>query len=320
MSNYANFFDGVTIRGVPIQQLYPGKVFYVNNNSSVPFVEGNVGSDSSIKGNRKYPYATLDYAVGKCVAGRGDIIVVGPGHAETISAAAAIALDIAGVAIVGQGQGSSRPTFTFDTIVSAAISVSANNISIKNCIFTANFADITAVFAVTTAKDFVVEDCYFKATATNMNFLNIVDTNATTAAADGLSLINNVWIEPDLATLSMVNMDGTNDRVVIQDNYVNLGVNNNKACLLTIATGKIVTNLRMVKNRVYRLNTDTATGAILLHTDGSTLTGIVAENFAQHADTAAELLITASSGLGCFNNYASGVAGASGYILPAVDS
>jgi hypothetical protein len=76
----------------------------------------------------------------------------------------------------------------------------------------------------------------------------------------------------------------------------------------------------MVKTRVFRLNTDTATGAILLHTNGSTLSGIVAENFVQHADTAAELLITASSGLGVFENRASGVAGASGYLLPAADS
>jgi len=320
MSHFSNFLNGVTVRGVPIQQLFPGKVFYVNNNSSVPFVGGIVGSDNSVKGDLKAPFASLDFAVGKCVAGRGDIIIVGPGHAETISSATALNLDVAGVCILGQGHGNSRPTFTLDTAASATIPVSADNIAIKNCIFSANFADITALFSVAAAKNFCVEDCYIKATATNMNFLNVVDTNATSNAADGLSLINNVWIEPDAATLSLINMDGTNDRVVIQDNYVNLGVNNNKAALITIATGKIATNIRIVKNRVYRLNTDTATGAILLHTDGTTNTGIVAENFAQHADTAAELLITASSGLGCFDNKASGVAGASGYLLPAADS
>jgi uncharacterized membrane protein YeaQ/YmgE (transglycosylase-associated protein family) len=43
-------------------------------------------------------------------------------------------------------------------------------------------------------------------------------------------------------------------------------------------------------------------------------------NQCQHADVAAEILVTASSGFGFFGNLASGVAGASGYTLPAADS
>jgi hypothetical protein len=318
ISNFAYFLDGVTIRGVPIQQLFPGKVFFVNNSSVLP--DGGKAGSNTNKGSYLRPFSTIDYAIGRCTAGRGDIICVMPGHAETISAAAGIAIDVAGVAIVGLGVGTSRPTITLDTATTASITVSAANCAVKNLIISANFADIVTVFDVAAATDFCIESCYFKATATNMNFLNIVDTSTVDNAADGLCLLNNTWIEPDLATLSLVKQDNTLDRVRIEGNYVNLGVNNNKAALVTIANGKIVTNLRMVKNSVYRLNTDTATGAILLHTNGSTLTGIVAENFAQHADTAAELLITASSGLGCFANYASGVAGASGYLLPAADA
>lgn len=319
ISNFSNFLYGVLIRGVAVQQLFPGKVFYVNN-STTGLPSGSLTGSDGNAGTYTKPFATIDYAVGQCSAGRGDIIIVMPGHAETLSAAGAIALDVAGVLVMGVGSGTSRPTLTLDTATTASITVSANNVAFKNIIVSANFADIVTVFDVTTAKDFCIEGCYFKATATNMNFLNIVDTNATTAACDGLTLIDNMWIEPDLATLSMVKMDGTNDRVAFEGNYVNLGVNNNKAALVTIATGKVVTNLRMYRNKVYRLNTDTATGAILLHTDGTTLTGIVANNFAQHADTAAELLITASCGLAVFSNYASGVAGASGYLLPAADS
>jgi hypothetical protein len=312
------FKDGITLRGVPITQSHPGKVFWVSNASTIQV--GQRGGSDGNKGTFDSPFATLDGAIGQCTASRGDIIFIKPGHAETVSSATAIAADVAGVAIIGLGTGSLRPTFTLDTATTATIGVTAANVAFKNIIFTANFADIVSVFTLTTAKYFTVEECYIKATATNMNFLWVVDTNATTADADGLALINNKWIEPDLATKSMVKLDGTNDDVQMYGNYANLGVLNNNAALMTIANGKIVTSLDMRRNIVYRLNTDTATGAILLHTDGSTLTGMVAENFAQHADTAAELLITASAGLGTFNNYASGVAGASGYILPAVDS
>lgn len=317
-SNFPKGFDRITIRGVPVTQTHPGKVFWVSNTSTL--LEGQRGGSDGNKGTFDSPFSTIDYAIGQCVANRGDIILVKPGHAETVSSAGAIAADVAGVAIIGLGMGSTRPTITFDTATTAAIAVSAANVALKNMILTANFADIVAPITLTAAKYFTLEDCYIKATATNMNFLNVIDTDATTANADGLAVINNKWVEPDTATLSMVNMDGTNDDVTIEGNFVSLGVNDNKAALLTVANGKIVTNLYMVSNRVFRLNTDTATGAILFHTNGSTNTGIVASNFAQHADTAAELLITASSGLGTFQNYASGVAGASGYLLPAADS
>lgn len=319
ISNFPNgFAQGVSIRGVPLVQSHPGKVFWVSNASTV--LQGQRGGSNGNNGTFDSPFSTVDYAIGQCTAGRGDIIFVKPGHAETLSSAGAIAADVAGVAIIGLGTGSLRPTFTLDTATTTTISVSAANVTFKNLIFSANFADIVAPFTLTTAKYFTLEDCLIKATATNMNFLWVVDTNATTADADGLALINNVWIEPDTATNAMVKMDGTNDNVTIAGNYLNIGVKNNTATLMAIATTKVVTSLNCSKNVVYRLNTDTATGGLLITTDVSTNTGVVAENFAQHADTAAEILVTATSGLGFFENRASGVAGATGYVLPAVDS
>jgi len=264
--------------------------------------------------------ATIDAAVGLCTANAGDKVMVLPGHTETISSSTALALDVAGIEIIGLGNGNDRPVITLDTGTDTTIGVSAANIAIKNIIFSANFADIVSVFTLTTAKNFKLDNCSFKATATNMNFLSVVDTNTTTADADGLSITNCSWIEPDTATLYMVKMDGTNDSVTISNNYVNVGVQNNTATLMAIAAGKIVTNLRCEGNKVYRLNTDTATGGLLITTNQSTNTGIIANNYAQHADTAAEILVTASSGFGFFENRASGVAGATGYVLPAVDS
>lgn len=319
MSVYPNgFTQGVTLRGVPIIQTHPGQVFFVGNGSAR--LQGQRGGSDGNNGTFLSPFGTLDYAVGRCTANRGDIIFILPGHAETISTATALALDVAGVAIIGLGSGSLRPTFTLDTATTATIGVSAANIAVKNCIFTANFADIVSVFTLTTAKYFTLEACYIKATATNMNFLYVVDTNATTADADGLAVVGNKWIEPDTATESMVKMDGTNADVVFDGNFLNLGVGNNKAAGITIATGKIVTSLMFTNNRVFRLNTDTATGGILIVTDGSTNSGFVAGNYIQTADTAGEVLVTASSGLGFFENRESGVQGATGYVLPTADS
>lgn len=319
MSNYpGGFANGVSISDVPIINTHPGKVFWLSDATTLQ-VRQRGGSDGN-KGTYDSPFATLSYAVSQCVANRGDVIMVKPGHAETISSATALTLSTAGVAIIGLGVGTNRPTFTLDTATTATINVTAANVAIKNCIFTANFADIVSFFTLTTAKNFTLEGNLFKATATNMNSLYVVDTNATSNDCDGLTIIDNKWIEPDTATLSMVKMDGTNDNVTISDNLLTLGVNNNKASLAAIATGKILTSANISANRVYRLNTDTATGAILVTTDGSTNTGMIFDNYVQHADVAAEILVTASAGFGVFQNFASGVAGASGYLLPAADS
>jgi hypothetical protein len=198
--------------------------------------------------------------------------------------------------------------------------VTAANFTWKNCIFTANFADITAVFTTVAAKNFALDGCYIKATATNMNFLNVIDTGTVTADMDGLYIDGCKWIEPDLATLSFVKMDGTNGDVTFTNNYCVLGVNNNTASFFTIATGKIITGLNMGWNNLYRLNTDTATGGVMIVTDGSTNTGVIYGNYVQTADTAGEIMVTATSGFGFFDNKESGVAGASGYLLPAADS
>lgn len=265
-------------------------------------------------------FSTIDAAVGSCTSGAGDLILVMPGHTETLSSATALALDVAGVTVQGLGEGAARPTLTLDTATTTTIGVSAANVTVKNLILTANFADIVSFFTLTTAKNFKLDGCYFKATATNMNAKYVVDTNTTTDDAAGLTIVNCKWIEPDLATESMVKMDGDNSDVTIQNNYVELGVKNNTPALMAIITNKSVFNARIEGNRVYRLNTDTATGAILVTTDQADNSGIICNNFVQHADVAAELLITASSGFGVFDNKASGVAGASGYLLPAADS
>ena len=96
-SNYPNgFANGVVIRGKPLFDLHPGKIFWVNG-SSVLAEGGIAGADTTGSGTYKRPFATIDYAIGKCTASRGDIIMVMPGHSETITTDGGIALDVAGV-------------------------------------------------------------------------------------------------------------------------------------------------------------------------------------------------------------------------------
>src|SRR5256885_9730538 len=79
------------------------------------FVKASGGVNSAYGGDKAHPLATLDYAIGLTTANHGDVIYVMPGHTETISTATALALDVAGVQVVGLGHWRLRPTLTLGT-------------------------------------------------------------------------------------------------------------------------------------------------------------------------------------------------------------
>jgi hypothetical protein len=223
MSVYpGGFNNGISVRGVPIAQTHPGRAFWVSNNTTGLLVGQRGGSDGN-RGTFDSPFATLSYAVTQCVANRGDIIFIKPGHAESIVAAGTIALSIAGVAIVGLGVGSNRPTFTYTTANTAAITVTKDNISVQNCVFTANFLSVAAAFTVSTAKNFTVQNCLFQDTDGTHNFLNCVKSTGAANTADGLTVTDSVW-----------NGTGTtsvNSMVLIADANINVTLLRNRCVL-----------------------------------------------------------------------------------------
>ena len=139
------FASGLSVRGMPLLQTQPGQVFWVGNSLTLN-TDQRAGSDGN-RGTFLDPFATLHYAVNTvCVPGRGDIVFVLPNHAETITNATTLLLQCSGVAVIGLGAGSARPTFTFTTATSANIPVAGANMSIQNCLFRANFLSIASTF------------------------------------------------------------------------------------------------------------------------------------------------------------------------------
>lgn len=182
-SNYPNgFAEGVTIRGVPLIQTHPGKVFWVSN-STTGLLPGQRGGSDGNKGTFDAPFATIDYAIGQCTANRGDIIFVKANHAETITAASGITADVAGVAIVGLGSGTDRPELTFGTATGASIVVSAANVSFVNLSCIGNIDGLTQPF------DVQATDCYidveWRDTSATVEAVRAI---LTTAAADRLTV------------------------------------------------------------------------------------------------------------------------------------
>ena len=173
MSNYPKgFAHGINIRGIPLQVAHPGKVFWVNNSGVLP--EGGIGASDGNDGTYLRPFLTLDYAIGRCTAGRGDIIMVMPGHIEAVTATS-IAMDVAGVAIVGLGEGDNRPLFNFG-VTTSTITISAANCSIKNVILKATVDSVVAGITLTAAADGLTLDLETRDTSAAVEFISALVT------------------------------------------------------------------------------------------------------------------------------------------------
>jgi len=175
VSNYpGGFADGVTIRGVPLLSAYPGKAFWVDS------VNGSNGN----RGTFDRPFASIDFAVGQCRANRGDIIMVKPGHVETVTAAGGLDLDVAGIAIIGLGTGSLRPTVNFTTVVGADMDVDAANITVYNLLFTGGIDALTGPIDVN-AADFAMVNCETRDVTGEATDFIVSDANANRMYIDG---------------------------------------------------------------------------------------------------------------------------------------
>ncbi len=137
----------------------PGGFFAVTDRQFFPsgtvfWVDSNTGTDGAGYGrNPDAPLATLDYAIGLCTANKGDVIFLMPGHAEALTGATSLTMDVAGVTVIGLGSGSLRPTFTLTTATSATWNITAPNCWVENVLIVSNFLNIVTAMTVGALAD-----------------------------------------------------------------------------------------------------------------------------------------------------------------------
>lgn len=303
-STYPNAWaQGVTIRNLPVLNTYYGQVLWVDS--------GN-GSDTN-KGTHRRPFATVEFADSKADANNGDLVMVAPGHSETYSAAAGWTLETAGVQYIGLGTGADRPKIIMDTAVGVDINITADNCAIHNFQFEAAFADIEKLLHVT-AKNFVVDSCEFREQVATENWVLVIDCDGTTNnECDGLTFTNNVVIGADTANQNIIKGAADITGLNFSHNYIELGVLDNDA-IIEMLTGQDLRSCRVLHNDILRLNT---AGELLINTDtGTANTGICAYNTFGCLDTTTVVLIETTTNIMQFENYVTGVADESGYLIP----
>lgn len=303
-SNFPNgFTGGVTIRGIPITIAHPGKVFWVNNSSVLP--PGGVGGSDGNPGTFLKPFSTLDYAIGKCTANRGDVIMVMPGHAENVATAGAITCDVAGVAVVGLGSGTLRPKFSL-TAAAATFVISAANCSFYNIEWQANAADVVIGLDVSGVDGLSFENCYFTEAGANLNFVDTIDL---ATGADDISFKSCKFIGNDAANDAFIS-GVAHSGMYIDDCVFYANTAQTAAHGLIVSSGN-VTNLR-IRNCDFRSNVD---GAAFIDLDGAANGGCVSYCNFSSIDVAGA--VTAGfdlTGAHCFECYVAGDADSFGLV------
>lgn len=221
--------------------------------------------------------STIDAAINKCEANKGDRIYVLPGHAENIGAASAITADIAGIRIIGLGHGSARPTLSW-TAAAATIVVSAASVSFENFRFVNNFADVVTMFSVTGGgDDLTFVNCLFTDTSA---ILNAIDFITLATGVDGLGLYGCQVIGKSASNDSFIT-GVAHDRIDIDRCHIQFDVAQT-AVVGLIETSGNATNV-WIRDSAFRSNVD---GALFLDFNGGANSGLVTNCYFSSIDTA----------------------------------
>jgi hypothetical protein len=290
MSHFnGGFANGVTIRGVPVLNTHPGNVYWV---SSVSGSDGN-------KGTRERPFATIDYAIGRCTANNGDIIFCMPGHAEAVTATS-INCDVGGVTFIGLGSGSKKPVLTFGA-TDSTINVTAANCVWQNFRFTAGVGDVvTAVLHATAAQNTQYREIEFFATST-FNFINCYTLGAANIS-DGCLWERNYLRTADAGQLALAITAAAHNDLKFYDNYVRHAAA--AAGLLTGGAAEFL-GLDVRRNFVQTGQTDGSVGVLVI-TTGTASSGCIVDNDMKTADAAANVAIPIASKVYAARNYIAG--------------
>ena len=310
-----NFPNGITSFGAPVLPetsagLVCGDVYFVGATAGANWI---AGVNDPVYGTLTAPFATIKYAITQCTANNGDVFYVLPGHTETISGAGTITVNVAGISIIGLGNGNLRPTLTWSATASSIL-ITAANVTIKNIITKVSIDEVVSMFAVSAAGvtldavDFV-EYGALGATGQAIQFL------LTTAAANDLTIKNCKHTQQTAAASPQgwIELVGTSNTRIL-NNTINLLARASTSSSAILASTAVI-NCEIVGNRI---NFAGATITIVINM-ASTSTGFITDNRVfGGAATLLAAIITASS---CFvaENYCANTVAASGIVAPAVD-
>jgi hypothetical protein len=300
----SDFQTGIRVGGMPILgggaglPQTTGKYFYVHSGT------GNNGNSGETKDEA---LATIDYAVGKCTANKGDVIIVMPGHSENISAATSLVVDVAGVSIIGLGRGRMRPQLHF-TNTAGTIEMDAANTRLSNLVLLASVSAVVVGINVD-ADGVMLDNLEFGYVDTGDDFITMVDVDAF----DYAEIVNCRFLAESGAA-------GAAEAIRLDDCHFVRIVNNwfsgQWSDSVIVGEGAAGTDLLLAENQMYNADTGDANGIDL----NVAFTGIISNNrIATLYAVAVANLLDPGSCL-CTENYAVNAIDETGIVIPATPS
>ena len=280
------------------------------------FLNSVTGTDGVGKGGTKgSPFATLDYAQSQMTADNDDTLHIMPKHAETITGAGGITLDVAGANIKGYGRYDSRPTFLMD---GAAVSmlVTSADMSLSNCVFNAGHVDL-AYFALVTGKGFRFANNYVGQNAVDEHFVISISAGADDNDHDGLEVVGNEFVSVDTANTGCIVSNKNSLDVKIIGNNILGNFGTTPYAPIYVPNDEIPLNIEVAYNVIHNQHTANAVVGVSIVEDVAT--GTVHHNVCYSLDVAgATPFLGGTTGLAFFENYYIFETATSAYLRPAV--
>ena len=150
----------ITNAGDPFSNRGTGQVFYVDS---------AVGSDSFTGVTPALAKATIDGGINACTANRGDVVFVIQNHEETVDngTSDAIDADVAGISIIGLGNGDDMPQILYDTTTDEFV-VNADGVYISGLRFLAGVSEVANAIEIQAAgTNCTIVNCIFPESTTS---------------------------------------------------------------------------------------------------------------------------------------------------------
>lgn len=266
------------------------------------FVDSTTGSNGNTGKSPAKPFKTIDYAIGKCTASKGDVIVVMPGHTETITGAGGITCDVAGISIIGLGNANLRPTLTWSATASTIL-VTADNVLLRNFICKVSIDSVVTGISITGAGC-TLDAVDFQETSAKQMLVFI----QTAATADYLTIKNCRHRQVAAGSAKWIDLVGA-DYAEIRNNDILVQASTH------VIGGTTTESLDIVIDSNIIVNPADAAQVVLL----ASSTGMVSNNAGGGAKSAIAGGFALASAFGR-ENYTCNTANKNGLLDPVVDS
>ncbi len=275
-----------------------GNIYYVSSTATG-------SSDSNTGRSKNSALSTIDAAIGKCTANQGDVILVLPGHAETVTAA--ITADVAGVSIIGLGEGNVRPSVTGNGTIDA-ITVTAANVTIANLRFPAPGTDDQTADVNVAAAGCTIRNTHHIGSTTSKNKTDII---TVASGGDDLLVEGCLMYNTVVDCVSAISLEAAVARPVLRNLLIQGTFST--AAVMDEATATLVT----LKDSLIK-NIKAATAVLDFGTGNST--GMVSNCHISGRHTTLASNILEGTGMDFFETYLTEQAALNGVLHPDADA